>query len=72
MSRPVTDSGISTLASSNKVFTEVLLSIVVILLGQHCTGKNPVHCCLRDSRQHCEGIDPEQCRLNITSRQFLF
>ena len=31
---------------------KILFSVVLILFGQHCIGKNPVKCCPRDS-QHC-------------------
>ena len=49
---------------------KILFNIVVILLGQHCTGKNPVQCCPRDSRQHCIGKNPVQCLNTITFRRF--
>ena len=31
----------------------ILCNITLILLGQHCSGKNPMPCCPRGSRQHC-------------------
>ena len=41
-----------------------LFNVVLILLGQHCTGKNFVECCPRGSRQHCTEKNPVQCCLN--------
>ena len=32
---------------------EFLLNVVLILLRQHCTGKNPMQCWPRGFRQHC-------------------
>ena len=43
---------------------KILFNNVVMLLGQHCTDKNPVQCCPRDSRQNCTGKNLVQCRLN--------
>ena len=38
-------------ASDNIVSEKILCNVVLILLRQHCTDKNPVQCCPRDSRQ---------------------
>ena len=38
---------------------KILFNVVLILLGQHCTGKNPMQCCPRGSRQLC--IDTKKC-----------
>ena len=35
-----------------------------MLLGQHCTGQNPMQCCPRGSGQQCTGKNPVQCYLN--------
>ena len=43
---------------------KILFNVVVILLRQHCTGKNVVQCCPRDCRQHCTEINPMQCHLS--------
>ena len=43
---------------------KIMFNVVLILLGQHCTGKNPMQCCPRDSRQKCTGKNPVQCCLN--------
>ena len=32
---------------------KLLFDVVLIHLGEHCTGKNLVQCCPRGSRQHC-------------------
>ena len=32
---------------------KILCNFALILLGQHCTGKNPMQCCPRGSRQLC-------------------
>ena len=32
---------------------KILSNFVLILLGQHCTGQNPMQCCPRGSRQLC-------------------
>ena len=32
---------------------KILFNIVLILLGQYCTGKSLKQCCPRRSRQHC-------------------
>ena len=58
-------------SQDNNAQEKILFNVVLIFLGQHCTGKNFVQCCPRDSRQHCRGKNPVQC-LNITFRQFLF
>ena len=58
---------------NNIAHEKILFNVVLILLWQHCTGKNLVQCCPRDSRQHYTGKNPVQCRLNnITFRRFLF
>ena len=36
---------------SNK--KKILFNVVLVFLGQHCTGKKPMQCCPRGSRQHC-------------------
>ena len=60
-------------APDNIGHEKIQFNNVVILLGQHCTGKNPVQCCPRDSRQHCTGKNPVQyCLNNITFQWFLF
>ena len=41
-----------------------MFNVVLIILGQHCTGQNPMQCCPRCSRQHCIRKSPVQCRLN--------
>ena len=43
---------------------KILCNVVLILLGQHCTGKNPMQCCPRDSRQLCIRKNLVQCCLN--------
>ena len=47
-------------APDNIVLEKILFNVVLILLGQHCTSKNFVQCCSRDSRQHCTGKNPVQ------------
>ena len=37
---------------------EILCNKVLILLGKHCTGQDPMHCCLSSSRQHCRRKNP--------------
>ena len=32
---------------------KILCNFVLILLGQHCTGQNPMQCCPRGSKQLC-------------------
>ena len=32
---------------------KILFNVVLILLGQHCTGQNPMQCCAKGSRQNC-------------------
>ena len=32
---------------------KILFNVVSVFLGQHCTGKKPMQCCPRGSRQHC-------------------
>ena len=34
---------------------KILINVVLILLGQHSTGKNLVQCCRRGCRQHGTG-----------------
>ena len=41
-----------------------MCNVVLILLGQHSTDKDPVQYCPGDSRQHCTGKAPVQCYLN--------
>ena len=33
---------------------KILCNFALILLGQHCVGKNPIQCCPRSSRQLCK------------------
>ena len=42
-----------------------LFIVVLVPLVQHCTGQNPMQCCLRGYRQHTTGKNPVQCCLNI-------
>ena len=46
-------------ARDNIAHEKILFNIVVILLGQHCTDKNPVQYCPSDYRQHYTG--KKQC-----------
>ena len=39
-------------SSAKKKIIPVQCCVVLILLGQHCTGQNPMQCCPRCSRQH--------------------
>ena len=32
---------------------KILSNVVLILVGQHCTGQNPMQYCSRGSKQHC-------------------
>ena len=43
---------------------KILFNVVLILLRQHCTGKNFVQCCPRGSRQHCTRKNPVPWRRN--------
>ena len=45
-------------------YDKILFNVVLILLGQHCTGKPFVQYCPRVSRQHCTGKNSVQCCLN--------
>ena len=40
-------------APNDITYEKILFNVVLILLGQHCTGQNPMQCCPRGSRQHC-------------------
>ena len=42
-------------ASRQHCTGNILFNVVLILLGQHCTGKNLVRFCPRRSKQHCMG-----------------
>ena len=53
----------------NTVYEKNLFNVVLIILEQHCIGKNPVQCCPRGS-QYCLIIWSSQCYLN-TSRTTL-
>ena len=44
---------------------KTLCNFALMLLGQHCTGQNPMQCCPRGSRQLCIRENPVQCCLNI-------
>ena len=46
---------------------KILFNVVLILLGQHCIGKNPVLDCPRGC-QHCIGILSSQCFVNIAQK----
>ena len=59
-------------APSNIAQEEMLCNVVLeaclnlMLLGQHCTGQNPMQCSLGGSRQHCTGKKySAQCYLNL-------
>ena len=41
---------------------KILRNFALILLGQHCTGKNPMQCCPRGSRQLCIKKFSVQCQ----------
>ena len=43
---------------------EILCNFALILLGQHCTGKDPMPCCTRGPRERCIRENPVQCCLN--------
>ena len=51
-------------ASNNITQVKILFNVVLIILGQHCTGENFVLCCPRTSRQHCAGKNPVKYCLN--------
>ena len=36
---------------------KIMFNVVLIFLGQDCTGKSLVQCCPRASRQHCTAIN---------------
>ena len=42
------------LAPENNAQEKIMFNVVLILLGQHCTGQNHVQCS-RDSKQNCTG-----------------
>ena len=42
-------------APDNIAQEKIQCNVVLILLRQHCTGQNPMQCCLRGSRQCCTG-----------------
>ena len=44
---------------------KTLCNFALMLLGQHCTGQNPMQCCPRGSRQLCIRENLVQCCLNI-------
>ena len=48
----------------------IILSLVMILLGQHCTDQNPMQYCPKGSRQPCTRKNPVLCHLN-TARTIL-
>ena len=48
----------------NNAHEKILFNDVLILLGQHCTGKNIVKFCPRSSRKQCTGKNSNQCGLN--------
>ena len=41
-------------ASDNIAQEKIVFNVVLILLGQHCTGKKVVQCCPRGFRQHAQ------------------
>ena len=56
---------------SNIVHEKIQFNVVtILLLGQHCTGKNPVQCCLRDSGQHC--TEKDSVHFCLTFNNFYF
>ena len=56
---------------SNTVHEKIQFNVVtILLLGQHCTGKNPVQCCLWDSRQHC--TEKDSVTFCLTFNNFYF
>ena len=60
-------------APDNIAHEKILFSVVVKLLGQHCTGKNPVQCYPKRLQTTLHRKNPVHCRLNnITFRRFLF
>ena len=48
----------------NNAQEKILLNVVLILSGQHCTSKGLVQCCPRGCRQHCTDKNPVQYCLN--------
>ena len=51
-------------SSDNNAQEKILFNDALILLGQHCTGKNLVQYCSRGSRKHCTGKTSVQSCLN--------
>ena len=51
-------------APNTIVQEKILYNVVLIPLGQHYTGKNPIQCCPWGSRQQCTGKNPVQYCLN--------
>ena len=51
-------------APNTIVQEKILYNVVLIPLGQHYTGKNPIQCCPWGSRQQCTGKNPIQYCLN--------
>ena len=49
---------------------KILFIVVLISLEQHCTGQNPMQCCLRGYRQHSTGRNPALCRLKTIWSHF--
>ena len=49
---------------------KILFNVVLILLGQHRTGKSFAQCCPRCSRQHWTEKNPVQCCLNNLGTTF--
>ena len=45
-----------------------LFNVVLILFGQHCTGKILVQFCPRGSRQHCTEKRTVQCCFNTVRK----
>ena len=43
---------------------KILFIVVLIVLGQHCTGKDLVQFSLSSLRQHCAGKKPARCCFN--------
>ena len=51
-------------APDNNAQEKILFYVVLILLGQHYIGKNPMQCWTWGSRQQCTGKNLVQCCLN--------
>ena len=48
-----------------RCYRKILVNVVLILLGQHCTGKYPMQCCPWEApEQQCTERNPVQCCLN--------